>query len=491
MSQNLEEAVLGAILDAEGPVLQTAAALLIEMSAMRPEDFTSIRVRQAWKVALHLSLKRRPVDAMSVFSAGRTTKAFSDADLPWLRSLQHGNTLDRERFANLVEDMRDAARLKQLERVLEAQLVALKGAGANLTNIASEIDTALKDIVAATLPDGTGEDDVLEVSNDWDTQEAGKAAPTLFPTGLPMLDELLGGWVPNLNILMALPSVGKSAALASCIDGQTAAGLRVGLFGLEEGTKWMARRIIARDMGIPVRSVGFTPRTPEQHAQFADVGARVAAQLRNVITYRRPRGALVDVREILRRSASWVRNKGVQCIWIDHGGEIDPGIGQGQNDQMAYRVAANYARLRDFAEDYNVPVIALCHTRRPEDGNEERPPLMTEAADSSRIEKMARVMVGGWRRRYAEPDCMRLTVLKASEGEVDITCRAKRWKSAAMLQRDNWDRVDLQAERNQEQKAKREAKEAERIAAAESAKQRAAAAKASKVRQASLLGEAD
>lgn len=489
MSQNLEEAVLGAILDAEGPVLQTAAALLIEMSAMRPEDFTSIRVRQAWKVALHLSLKRRPVDAMSVFSAGRTTKAFSDADLQWLQALQHSNTLDRERFANLVEDMRDAARLKQLQRVLEAQLAVLNGPGANLTNIASELDTALKDIVSATLPDGTGEDDVIEVANDWERQESGTVAPTLFPTGLPVLDNLLGGWVPNLNILMALPSVGKSAALASCIDGQTGAGLRVGLFGLEEGTKWLSRRIIAREMSMQVRSVGFEKRTPEQHALFGDVGARVAAQLRNLVTYRRPRGALVDVREILRRSASWVRNKGVQCIWIDHGGEIDPGIGQGQNDQMAYRVAANYARIRDFAEDYNVPVVALCHTRRPDDGNEDRPPLQTEAADSSRIEKMARVMVGGWRRRYEEPDHMRLTVLKASEGEPDITCRVKRWKTAALLQRDDWERIDLQAERSQEAKKKRESKEAERIASKEKAKQLAAAAKAAKVRQASMLPE--
>lgn len=489
MSQNLEEAVLGAVLDAEGPVLQTVAALLIEMSGMRAEDFSSIRVRQTWKIAHHLSLKRRPVDAMSVFAAGRTTKAFSDGDLDWLRGLQHSNTLDRERFANIVEDMRDAARLKQLERVLEAQLAAVKGTNANLANIAGELDTAVKDIISAALPDGTGEDDVLEVSNDWDAQESGKAAPTLFPTGMPMLDELLGGWVPNLNILMALPSVGKSAALASCIDGQTAAGLRVGLFGLEEGTKWMARRIIAREMAMPVRSIGFAKRTPEQHTQFGDVGARVAAQLRNCVTYKRPRGALVDVREILRRAASWVRNKGVQCIWIDHGGEIDPGIGQGLGDQMAYRVAANYARLRDFAEDYNVPVIALCHTRRPEDGNEERPPLMTEAADSSRIEKMARVMVGGWRRRYAEPDYMRLTVLKASEGEVDVTARCKRWKTAAMLSREDWEKVDLQSERNAEQKAKREAKEAEKLATLDRNRQRAAAAKASKVRQASLLKE--
>lgn len=490
MSAQLEEVLLGAVLDAEGPVLQSAASLLVEMSGMRAEDFSNPRCRVAWQVILRLTQRRKlGIDALSVFSSGRSVKAFNDADREWLQSLQHSNQLDRDRFANLVEDIRTQARHRQLESVLEQQLNILRGPDVNLTNVASEIDTAVKDIITASLPDGTGEEDVMELSNDWDAQESGTQAPTLFPTGLPMLDDLLGGWVPNLNILMALPSVGKSATLASCIDGQTAAGLKVGLFGLEEGTKWLSKRIIAREMSMPVRSVGFVKRTPEQHEQFSDVGARVAAQMRNLITYRRPRGALVDVREMLRRAASWVRNKDVQCIWVDHGGEIDPGIGQGQNDQMAYRVAANYARIRDFAEDYGVPVIVLCHTRRPEDGNEERPPLMTEAADSSRIEKMARVMVGGWRRRYVEPDYMRLTCLKANEGEPDVTVRVKRWTTAALLHRDQWERVDLQKEKAMEAKAKRDEKEAERLAAREAAKQKAAAEKNAKARQASLLRE--
>lgn len=492
MSAQLEEVLLGAVLDAEGPVLQTAAGLLVDMSGMRPEDFTNARCRVAWQVILRLTQRRRPVDALLVFSAGRSVKAFNDADREWLQSLQHSNQLDRDRFANLVEDMRNQARHRQLESVLEKQLNILRGPDVVLTNVASEIDTAVKDIITAALPDGTGEEDVLELANDWDAQEAGTQAPTLFPTGMPVFDDLLGGWVPNLNILMALPSVGKSAALASCIDGQTAAGLKVGLFGLEEGTKWLSKRIIAREMALPVRSIGFAKRTPEQREQFGDVGARVAAQMRNLITYRRPRGALVDVREMLRRAASWVRNKGVQCIWVDHGGEIDPGIGQaGGNDQMAYRVAANYARIRDFAEDYNVPVVVLCHTRRPEDGNEERPPMMTEAADSSRIEKMARVMVGGWRRRYSEPDYMRLTCLKASEGAVDITARCKRWTTAGLLQRDQWERIDLQKEKAAEAKAKRDEKEADRLAAREAAKQKAAAEKNAKARQVSLLKEAE
>lgn len=488
MSDALEESILGAILDAEGPILKTGAGLLLEMSGMRPEDFQSVRVRETWKFITSIASRRgRPVDALSVYSAGRQTKRFAEPDLEWLRGLQNGNTLDRERFANLAEDMREGARLRQLEKVLEKQLAAVKASGANLAHIASDLDTALKDIIAATVPDGTGQDDVIQISNDWDEQENGKAAPTLFPTGLPMLDEIIGGWVPNLNIVMALPSVGKSGTLVSCVDGQTAAGLRVGVFGLEEGTKWMSRRIIAREMSLPVRSVGFVRRTPEQQTQFGEVASRVAKQMRSVVTFKRPRGALVDVREILRRGAAWVRNENVGCIWIDHGGEIDPGPGQG--DQMTYRVAANYARIRDFAEDYSVPVVALCHTRRPEDGNEDRPPLMTEAADSSRIEKMARVMIGGWRRRFTEPDYMRLTVLKASEGEVDITVRAKRWKSAAMLQRDNWERVDLQAERNLEQKEKREKKEAEAIAKREQSKQTAAALKAAKNKQRALLEE--
>lgn len=477
MSANLEEVILGAILDAEGPVLQTSAGLLVEMTGMRPEDLTDPRARVAWRIIARLAARRRPVDALSVYAAGRTTKLFGEDELAWLQGLQHANSLDRERFSTVVEGLRSQARSKQLESALEQQLQALRSGTSDVTRVAGELDATLKTIISAAEPDATGEDDVLEVASDWDLQESGRAPPTLFPTGLPVLDELLGGWMQNLNIVGGLPSVGKSALLASCIDGQTAAGLKVGLFGLEDGTKWLARRIIAREMSLPVRSVGFAKRTPEQAAQFSDVGARVAAQLRNLVTYRR---SGLETRELLRRAAGWVRNRGVGCIWIDHGGELDHNA-DGTDDQMAYRVARSYTQIRDFAVDYNVPVVVMAHTKRPFDGNEQRPPAMVELADSSKIEKAARVFVGVWR-KYSEPDSMRATIVKATEGEPNITARITRWKTAALLNGSDWERIDLQKEASMEARLKREAKEAERQAAAESAKQKRAAQKAKKQR---------
>lgn len=472
-SPSLEEVILGAILDAEGPVLKTSAGLLVEMSGMKPQDFTLVRCRVAWQVVQRLAQARRPVDSMTVFAAGKTARKFSDADRDWLQSLQYGNQLDRDRFSNVCESMRTAARAKQLEAILEAQLASLRGGTSDVGAVAGALESSLKELLSASLPDGTGEDDVMEVSTDWDQQEAGTTRPTLIPTGMAFLDELIGGWVQNLNLVGALPSVGKSALLASCIDGQTKAGLKVGLFGLEDGTKWLARRIIAREMGIPVRDVGWKQRTPEQQVQFGDVGAAAAQQLRNLICYRR--GGL-SVRDLLQRAAHWVRNKDVNCIWIDHGGEIDHSADGMDEEQMNYRVAATYSKLRDFAVEYGVPVVAMAHAKRPYDGNEERPPLMTELADSSKLEKASRVFLGCWR-RYSEPDFMRVTVVKATEGEPNITAKVKRFRTAALLDGSDWERVDLLRERANEAKAKREAKEAERRAAAEAAKAAKEAAK--------------
>jgi len=473
VSQNLEEIILGAILDAEGPVLQTSAGLLVEMTGMRAEDFQQARARVAWRIIQRLASRRRPVDALAVFAAGRTTKLLGEEDLGWLQGLQHANTLDRERFSNVVEGMRSQARAKHLEAALEEQLRFLRSGEHDVARVAGNLDGTLKEILGAVEPDATGEDDVLEVASDWDLQESGRAPPTLFPTGMACFDELLGGWVQNLNIVCGLPSVGKSALLASCIDGQTAAGLKVGLFGLEDGTKWLARRIIAREMAMPVRSVGFAKRTPDQAERFADVGARVAAQLRNLVTYRR---SGLETREMLRRAAGWVRNRGVGCIWVDHGGELDHSA-EGTEEQMNYRVAKSYTQIRDFAVDYGIPMVVLAHTRRPWDGNEQRPPLMSELSDSSKIEKASRVAVGVWR-KFADPDSMRATVIKATEGEPNVTARITRWRTAALLNGADWERIDLQKEAAQEAKAKREAKEAERLAAAEATKAKRAAAKA-------------
>lgn len=463
-SRELEAVLFGAVLDAEGPVLKTTAAALIDLSGMRPEDFGDPRVRVGWSIAARLGARRRPVDAISVFAAGRTTKAFDDGDLAWLTGLQAGNQMNRERVADLVDNLRTASRRRLLANALQRNLTALQADGSDLSKVATDLDSALRDVMATSADDGTGDEDVMTLADQWDRQEAGAVAPMLLPTGLTTLDEIIGGLPQNLTVICGLPSVGKSALLGSIIDAQLDMGLRVGLFGLEDGTEWLSKRIMAREMGMPVRAVAFHKRTAEQLARFPDVGQSMSTRLKRMICYRNDS---VSISELLRRAAVWKTQRLIDVLYVDHGGEVDHTTDKFEDHRM--RVAESYRLLRNFALRYKMPVVVLAHTGRPSDDNEDRPPRVTEIAESAYIERRARLVLGCWRRQ-GEQDFMRLTVLKQTEGEPNVSMKLARLTQCALIDRTVGERIDLRTEQNREAKANREKREADRIAAREAAK---------------------
>jgi len=486
VSRELEQAILGAVLDAEGTVLRSNPGALIDQTGMRPEDFGDPRVRVAWGILQRLAQRRRPADAVSVFAAGRATKAFGDLDLGWLQSLQEANALDRERFSGIVDSLRATARGRLLQAALERGLAALRGHGVDLPRVAGDLEAALRDLISLTSDDGSGDQDVLEIADDWERQEAGQIGPVLIPSGMLKLDELIGGLVPNLNMIVGLPSVGKSAMLGTMIDAQLEAGFKVGLFGLEDGTRWLAKRIIAREMAMPVRAIGTTTRTDAQQARFGEVAPGVHRKLSQLVTYRHD---TITVDELCRRAANWVVSKGVQVIYVDHGGEVDHHTER--FDEHRLRVAESYRRLRNLALRYQIPVVVLAHTGRPGDDNEERPPRLTEIAESAYIERRARLILGLWR-KMQEPGVMRVTVLKQTEGESGVTLKMDRHTSAALIDRESGETVNLVSEKMAEHKAQREQREQlKREAAAKSAaaKEAEKEARAKKRPQLSLANE--
>lgn len=491
--------ILGAVLDAEGDLLGSNAAALVESSGLTPADFEG-RERIAWQLITLAVAKRKAVIPDVIWNAGMASKNFAgEGDRDWLRGLQANNNLTREAFAEVVAGYLGTIRAKKLRAVLLQHAAELDARRLDVSEVAAKLDGQLRDFTAQTATDGTGADDVVELAQEWERQEREDATPLVVPTGIDLIDGMIGGWRPNLNVICGLPSVGKSAFLATCIDRNIGEldevtkkpkGLKVGLFGLEEGTLWLQKRLIARDMKWPVGDVLVKRRTPMEQESSADFFATHHARMGNLITWKYS----IGIDALIAKATHWIVNLGVQVIYVDHGGEIKHGA---EREEFRLAVAESYRRLRDLGVRYNVPIVVLAHTtRESDDENVERPPRPKEIAETAYVERMARVIIGLWRRRF-ERDILRATVIKANDSEPDITGKLERITKAAMIDPLQGERVNLETERRDEMKkaSERKAAEAARIKelkAAEAEKLKAAKAEEKKKNkpQIELLGGA-
>ena len=57
--------------------------------------------------------RRRPVDALTVYSAGMAAQLLAEVDAEWLRDVQSTNVVDREKFATVAEQLRTTNRTQR------------------------------------------------------------------------------------------------------------------------------------------------------------------------------------------------------------------------------------------------------------------------------------------------------------------------------------------------------------------------------------------
>jgi hypothetical protein len=222
------------------------------------------------------------------------------------------------------------------------------------------------------------------------------------------------------------------------VEAQLDLGMCVGLFGLEEGYRFVTKRLLARDLGMAVGDVGIATRTEEQEAKLPDAAKRLHDLYRGKFLAYKFDGVGID--EVCRRATHWILNKGAQIIWLDHIGEIrhrSTRDGEGYN----WAVADSYRRLRDLGMKRTVPIVALAH-RKPEARDRPGPPKPNDIGLTGEAEKMVRRMIGIWR----DKSTWRITTLKSNEGKEGETVELERLFESALIGRDGGRVINLDQE---------------------------------------------
>jgi replicative DNA helicase len=431
----IEKAVLGCIL---------AGAKPSETGPLPPEAFTESR-RHVWEAMRAMEDTCSPIDHATLAEVlkqrGRLAEVGGPAELMAMdQAVPLAHNLPE--YVGILRD-----RLER-RRIVGAATVALQHAAQLGTPPAR---TSLNAVQALTAETGLGAEDapdadIAELAAQWDAwvTRLERGGPTglddgvILATGIEALDRAGDGLPSNLCVFLGLASMGKTALAAEIIWNWLSNGIPGGIIGLEDGTKWLTRRHLARHLGIPVKAVGRTLLHAYQMERYATWMNDTSHMYRQHLRIHRAGGLhAADVLAIVRK---WI-NAGVRWIWIDHGLRINHAQQDVRYDMAIGRTLDTLATLGDR---HGVVLAVNWHLNRTSD--QEAKPDMKMAKESGYLEANARWMLAAWEQKQKRPGMLLATALKVTEGPRDWTVAIPRDPDHALVLSKGGGLVDFEAE---------------------------------------------
>lgn len=216
----------------------------------------------------------------------------------------------------------------------------------------------------------------------------GKTTVTGVSTGIEDLDQLTLGWQPgDLIIIAARASVGKTAfALKIARSGaehfknQKGKLKKVALFSLEMKASRLMMRIISRETRTPLQEL--KSGAIEDH-QMVKVHAGATELAKQGIVFDDNSG--LTIRKLISKTKKMARKGELGMIVIDYLQLMTAAKG-GNREQ---EIAGISRDLKNIAQDFNVPVIALSQLSREVEKRTSGVPVLSDLRESGAIEQDA------------------------------------------------------------------------------------------------------
>ncbi len=380
---------------------------LVEASRLAATDFSNLALGDLFRAAVDFLRRGVPLELFSLEAALVSSSAVAGAGG---RKFLASVLMAPVSFGGSASEH---ARLILDASLRRRGLTALRGVAERLKDPASDSAVVIAEgaqiwqaLTNQTPGLGTSEADILRLGEMLDAAQAGRRE-LVIETGIASLDAEIGGLQPGvLTLIGALPGVGKSALLATLMRNVAKTGRKVGLFSLEDDRIWLARRLLSIESTVPLFLLATKPLTKHQREQVDAAGEAVYATLSKIIIDDRPALSAIDVAATAR---DMILNHGAKAIFVDHLGEMR----LDRSERYDLDIADALAAMRDVAKRHNVPVVVASHVkRRPGLGVDDAPSL-TDFANSSAPERMARVALG----LSKAGEKLRVSILKQTNGQ--------------------------------------------------------------------------
>lgn len=254
-------------------------------------------------------------------------------------------------------------------------------------------------------------------------QEAGKELMQLISANTPDislktklvdLDRLVKGFKPaNLIVIGARPSVGKTALSVTFLNNFAEQGKRCLYLSFEQSTTEIMARLVANlahvdsDLILEKDKDGDTVLNEEEikkvSAAFSIIGEYP------FFIHDEP----LTVSEIKTMARSMKKREGLDCIIIDHLGEVTPADRRAPIREQISQVCQD---LKQLAKQLDIPIILLAQLSRGVEQRNDKRPNMSDLRESGRIEEVSDVILMLYRDEYYNEDSDKKNIL-----EINIT----------------------------------------------------------------------
>lgn len=424
----LEKKILAVIGNASS-VDVSDARLLLDQAKLRSADFHLPAHCVLFEATEALLLDGKPVDPVTIKGQLKSDEGVALAG-GWnniVDIFMGDHDISTTAFGAYAQNLKSMSLRRRVAQELGTGLIKIRSALNSPEEVLSEVTGSLSSIHTGVKGIKTLRDVLGDVATELDEVQSGNVNPVV-PTGISLMDSIVGGVQPTLTVIGALPGVGKSALAATVVRNLARANVKVGIISLEDESSWLCYRILSHESGVAQFKLRFKRMNQYDLERTGEAYGKLHGYGGNVVVYDGSESGMT-FDDVVGVANDMVVNHGCKLVMVDHIGEILTGHSGAAEDSKS--ISLGLSRLRGIANRHKIGMWAFMHLRRRDGLGPGDQPNLTDFASSAGAERKARVAIGLCREQ--DSDTLGICVLKQTWGKAGVRVNVEFQGSAAMI----------------------------------------------------------
>lgn len=376
---------------------------------VQAEDFATEQAKNVFMAACLLADNNKPIDPVTILDQAKESNLELSSD--WVRETMKAylTTANVEYNAGIVKESAITRKAREIGFALEHDDIkpqeAIEQLQDAVSHRASMLSTPVEDAHAFF-------DYVNDVSS-------GKIKPFLS-TGLPNLDDILGGGLisEGLITLAGRPGQGKTVAGLVIAENVAATGKRVLYESLEMSKEQLWARRVSRRANVPYKKIMAGTFDQDTDRDWKAIVSAMGELSRRNLIINSTNAKMSDIERHVRQAGK------LDLIVIDHLGLIIP---DKVTDSLYLPTTMASHALKRLAKSTGTPILMLCQLNRANTQRQDKRGTLADLRNSGAIEEDSDAVIFIHREAYYlppeqqpkswEPQVMEMNVAKNRHGE--------------------------------------------------------------------------